>query len=507
LSEYVHQGFKVGPDYARPAAAVADDWLDSNDTRLSREPIDCLAWWQVFQDPVLDRLVVLAYQQNISLREAGFRVAEAQSQRAVVAGALFPQTQDAFGEYVHTQRSAQTALFPRADVPLSNFALRQFDTWRVGGSLAWELDFWGRFRRAIEAADARLDSSVENYDDALVLLVAEVATAYIDVRTLDQRLRFGHDNAELQQESARVAEARLRVRAADAEVDAPQAKSNLARTLAGIEALSIARRQAENRLAVLLGTPPQDLSELLQGEKPIPVAPEGVAIGVPADLLRRRPDVRRAERLVAAQNAEIGVAQTNLYPHISLNGALSLEAAQFSDVFNSGAWAGTVGPAFRWNVLNYGRLVNNVRVQDARLQAQIAAYQQTVLRANEEAENALVAFLRTHEQVKQLRQSVQQAQEAVRVTQAKYRAGQIDFNRVYTVETLLVSQQDQYATVTGNLANNLVAVYRALGGGWELRLQPQTPEPPAEVAATPPPVPEPVPQPAPAAGSPPGSQP
>ncbi len=482
LSQYVHNGFKVGPNHATPAAAVADDWLDSSDARLTREPIDCLAWWQIFNDPVLDRVVALAYQQNITLREAGLRVAEAQAQRAVVAGALFPQTQDAFGEYIHTQRSTQTALFPRGAVPLGNFALRQFDAWRVGGSLAWELDFWGRFRRAIEAADARLDGSVENYHDALVLLIAEVATAYIDVRTLDQRLDFARNNADLQQESARVAEARLRAKAADSEVDAPQAKSNLSRTLAGIAALGIARRQAENRLAVLLGMPPQDLSELLQGEQPIPVAPDRVAIGVPADLLRRRPDVRRAERLVAAQCAEIGFAQTNLYPHISLNGALSLEAAQFSDMFNGGAWAGTVGPAFRWNVLNYGRLVNNVRVQDARLDAQIAIYQQTVLQANEEAENAIAAFLRTHEQVKHLQQSVQQAQEAVRVTQAKYRAGQIDFNRVFTVEALLVSQQDQYASVQGNLANSLIALYRALGGGWEVGPQPLEAEPQAAEA-------------------------
>ena len=274
-----------------------------------------------------------------------------------------------------------------------------------------------------------------------------------------------------------MAEARRRANALDGEVDAPQANSNLARTLAGIEALGILRRQAENRLAILLGMPPQDLSELLDGTQPIPAAPESVAIGVPADLLRRRPDVRRAERLAAAQSAEIGFAETNLYPRFSINGALALEAAQFGDLFNSGAWAGTVGPAFRWNVLNYGRLVNNVRVQDARFQELVAVYQQTVLRANEEAENAIVAFLRSHEQIKWLQQSVTEAREAVRVTQAKYGAGQIDFNRVFTVETLLVAQQDQFATAQGNLAVSLIELYRALGGGWEIRLDPMIEEP------------------------------
>jgi NodT family efflux transporter outer membrane factor (OMF) lipoprotein len=310
------------------------------------------------------------------------------------------------------------------------------------------------------------------------------------VRTLEQRLKVARGNAELQRESARVAEARRVAKAADSEVDAPQAKSNLARTEAGIELLGIARRQAENRLAILLGMPPQDLSDLLEGTQPIPEAPKSVAIGVPADLLRRRPDVQRAERLVAAQSAEIGIAESNLYPRFSLNGVLSLEAGQFPDLFDSGAWAGTVGPAFRWNVLNYGRLVNNVRVQDARFQELVAVYQQTVLRANEEAENAIASFLRSHEQIQWLQQSVSEAQEAVRVTQAKYRAGQIDFNRVFTVEVLLVGQQDQLATAQGNLANSLIQLYRALGGGWELRLQPLS-EAPTPAAAEP--APEPIP--------------
>ena len=180
--------------------------------------------------------------------------------------------------------------------------------------------------------------------------------------------------------------------------------------------------------------------------------------------------MRRAERLAAAQSAEIGFAQSSLYPRISINGNLLLEAAELGDLFDSRSWAGTIGPGFRWNVLNYGRIRNNVRVQDARFQQQVAAYQQAVLQANEEAENAIVAFLHYHEQIGLLEQSVHDAQEAVRVAQAKYRSGQVDFNRVFTVEQLLVGQQDQLATAQGNLANSLVQLYRALGGGWELRL-------------------------------------
>jgi NodT family efflux transporter outer membrane factor (OMF) lipoprotein len=481
VSDYFRNGLRVGPEYRKPSALIADDWIDSSDPRLEAGPADCRQWWSVFQDPALDRLVALAYEQNISLREAGFRVVEAREQRAVVAGNLFPQTQELFGDFTQTQRSTKTATFRRSSsqIESGNVGLRVLSNWRLGTGLAWELDFWGRFRRAMEAADARLNSSVENYDDALVLLIAEVATAYVDYRTVDQRLTFARGDAEMQQESTRIAEARLTVVAIDSEIDAPQAKSNLARTLAAIEALEIARRQSENRLCVLLGMPPQDLGNLLEGTKPVPVAPQSVAVGIPAELLRRRPDVRRAERLAAALNAEIGVAQANLYPRIALNGSMAFESAQFGDLFDAGAWSGTVGPSFRWNVLNYGRLLHGVRVQDARFQQQAAAYVQTVLRANEEVENAIVAFLHYHDQIGLLEQSVHEAQEAVRVAQAKYRAGRIDFNRVFTVEQLLITQQDQLATAQGNLANSLIQIYRSLGGGWEIRFEPVSIEPAA----------------------------
>ena len=473
LRQYVANGFKVGPDYCPPCAPVSDDWIDSQDPRVSTEPADYGEWWTVFQDSTLDQLILIARQQNISLGEAGFRISEAQAQRAFVTGDLFPQTQELFGEFTRTQRSTQTATFPRGGSGgFGTLALSRFSTWRVGGRLAWELDFWGRFRRAIEAADARLDSSIEDYDDALVLLIAEVASTYVEIRTVEQRLDFARENASLQQESARIAEARLNAAAVDSEIDAPQAKSNLARTQSAIESLEIARRQAQNRLAVLMGMPPQDLTELLGGPAPIPAAPDFIAVGIPGELLRRRPDVRRAERLVAAQCAEIGIAQADLYPHISVAGSLSMDAADYSQLFDRRAFAGTIGPSFQWNVLNYGRLLNSIRIQDARFRQQVALYQQTVLQANEEAENAIVAFLRYHSQIGLLQTSVDHAQEAVRVAQAKYRGGQIDFNRLFTVQQLLVTQQDQLATARGDLADSLIQLYKALGGGWEVRLEP-----------------------------------
>jgi len=497
LREYVQNGYKVGPNYCEPAILVADEWLDSTSPRLVRDTTQTQRWWRVFNDPVLERLIETAYRQNISLREAGFRVAASQYERAVAAGNLWPQSQQLFGDYFRNQRSTQTALFPRdLSFPLPPaLVVRAFDNWRVGGALAWELDFWGRYRRAIEAADARLDAAVENYDDALVLLIAEVASTYVEIRTLQQRLEYAQENVELQRESARIAQARRDVAAIDAEVDAPQARSNLFQTEAAIYLLRINLRRAQNRLAVLLGMPPHDLTPLLEPPLGIPTAPPTVALEVPAVLLRRRPDVRRAERLVAAQSAAIGIAESNLYPAISISGALQVEAEDFSRLFNSQAWAGNVGPLFRWNVLNYGRLVNLIRVEDARLQQQIAAYQQTVLRANEEAENAIVGFLLLHERIALLRQSVAEAQEAARVTQAKYRAGRIEFNRVFTIEQFLVAQQDQLAQSQGDLAQSLIQLYKAVGGGWELRLE--EPQAGSGFPAAVPPAPAPLPAPPP----------
>ncbi|MBS0261205.1 MAG: efflux transporter outer membrane subunit [Planctomycetes bacterium] len=472
LGEYIHNGFKVGPNYERPAAAVADEWIDSTSAQVSRETSDYRAWWKVFKDPTLDRLVQVAYQQNITLREVGFRVAEAQAQRNLIVGNIFPQTQAVNSNFTRTQRSTQTALFPNIPPgsPFANLSSVSINDWQFGGALAWELDFWGRYRRSIEAADARLDSSVENYDDALVLLVGEVAATYVLLRTVEQRLEVAQENAVLQTESARVAEARLDAKAADSELDTPQAKANLGGTLAAVETFKIQRRRVQNHLAVLLGMPPHDMASLLDGPQQIPIAPEVVAIGVPAELVWRRPDVRRAERLVAAQSAEIGVAESQLYPHISINGTMLWDAAQFNDLFKSAAFGGTIGPSLQWNVLNYGRLLNNIRVQDARFQELIAIYQQAVLRANEEAENAIVGFIHFSDQIKVLEGSVRDATEAQRVAQVKYRNGEIDFNRLFTVQVLRLNQQEALAIARGNSADSIVQLYKALGGGWEIRL-------------------------------------
>ncbi len=277
--DYVRNGFKVGPNYCRPAAPVADRWIDDADPNVLSESADDAAWWQTFNDPILDCLVHAAYQQNLTLRVAGLRILEARAQRAIAAGELFPQTQQAFGTYTRNDLSRNN---------VNNPGTRFYDDWNLGAKLAWELDFWGRFRRAIEAADANLDVSIENYDDALVLLVSEVAQQYIAVRTAEQRLEYARKNVEDQRISLNLADLKFR-NGATTRLDVTQGQSILAQTESIIPGLEAARRQAANQICILLGMPPRNLDDILCSPRPIPSAPPQVALGIPADLLRRRP--------------------------------------------------------------------------------------------------------------------------------------------------------------------------------------------------------------------------
>lgn len=458
MRQWWYNGGKVGPDYCPPAAQIAEAWIDSADGRVQSHPASDGQWWMVFNDPTLQTLVLRAYEQNLDLRTAGFRVLESRAQRAITAGNLFPQSQQAVADFARRQTPQ------RVGMPAAG---QSFSVWDAGFNLAWELDFWGRFRRAVEAADADLDASLEDYDAILVTLLGDVGVSYVELRTLQLRLERVRANAEAQRGSLRIAEARFR-EGATTKLDVFQAQNNLAQTESSIPALEIALRQANNRLCILCGIPPRDLqAELATG--PIPTAPPEVALGIPGDLLRRRPDVRRAERALAAQSAEIGVATAELYPQLAITGSVGLEANDFAQLFRGDAFSGSIGPSLRWNILNYGRLLNQIRVQDARFQQLATEYQQAVLRANEEAENALIAFLKSQERVQILTASVEAAQNAVDMALVQYREGKTDFNRVFTLQIALALEQDRLAQASGELARSLVEIYRALGGGWEIR--------------------------------------
>jgi NodT family efflux transporter outer membrane factor (OMF) lipoprotein len=462
LEEYIDNGFKVGPNYGRPPAPVAKDWIDAADVRVRKESDDLSKWWTVFNDPVLASLVCSAYQQNLSLREAGFRVLEARAQLCIDVGNLFPQTQTASGDYTRLALSRETA-----NRFLGTGVKRWFAQWDYGFNLRWELDFWGRFRRAVEADEATLNASVENYDDVLVTLLGDVATNYTQLRTLEQRIKYAQQNVDLQRATLTIVEGRFKAGTTN-ELDVVQARSTLEQTEAQIPELEISLRQTSNQLCILLGIPPEDLQARL-GPAPIPIAPAEVAVGIPADLLRRRPDVRRAERQAAAQSAQIGVAEAEFYPHMALNGTITYSAEHFKDLFREQALAGNVGPSFTWNILNYGRILNNVRLQDARFQELVATYQNTVLRAQQDVGNGLVMFLRAQQRTKLQAASVDDAEKAVKIALAQYTAGAIDLTRVTLLEQTLVQLQDTLAQARGEVAMGLIQVYRALGGGWQIR--------------------------------------
>src|SRR5262245_35378865 len=377
--EWVHNGFKVGPNYQKPPAPVANEWIDSKTKGVNNATIDLTNWWSVFNDPALNALIEQAYQQNLDLRTAGTRILAARATRDIAKGNLFPQLQEAFAEISHHGLSENVAN------PAPN---RFFDNNAAGFNLAWELDFWGRFRRSIEAADAELDATIENYDDALVLLISDVASNYVQIRVFQQRIKYAQENIVIQTELAKQAEDRLKG-GTGRKIDQAQMRSNLTDTLALKEQLEIGLRLANNRLCVLLGMPVVDLLPEL-GDGPIPVTPPEIAVGMPADLLRRRPDVRRSERQVASASARIGIATADLYPRFSLLGTIGYEAANFSDLFAAKSFIGSVGPSMRWDILNYGRLVNNIRVQDALFQNRVLDYQSTVLHAGREVEDGIV---------------------------------------------------------------------------------------------------------------------
>jgi NodT family efflux transporter outer membrane factor (OMF) lipoprotein len=467
LHNWVANGFKVGPNYCQPGAPLEAQWIDFHrDERIRDESPDTSSWWTVFDDAKLNELVNLALQQNLTLRTAGTRILEARAIRGIAVGGLFPQTQQAIGAFSRVSESGNVAN------PVNDL---HYNLWEGGFNLSWELDFWGRFRRGIEAADAELNSSVESYDDVLVILLSEVATNYVQIRTFQERLRLARDNVKSQSQTMDVAQKRFNEKAIS-KIDLLEMRNNVAQTKALAETLELGLRRANDALCVLMGIPPRDLiAEPMVAEGPLPAAPPQVAVGIPAELLRRRPDIRRAERLVAAQSARIGIAQSDLYPHFAINGVLDWQTRNLNQLFTPQSLSGAVGPAFTWNILNYGRLVNLVRLEEARFEGLVYTYQNTVLTAQREAEDALVGFVRSQEQEKNLRDAVAALSEAEQLALSEATEGGRNYNRLYVIQFRKTQQQDDWAVSRGDIALNLIGIYRALGGGWQIRLQSSAP--------------------------------
>ena len=461
----------IGPTYQRPVVAVSPSFGDAGDARLSAASTNYREWWKVFDDPALDRLIARAYRDNLTLQQAGVRVLQARAQLGIAVGEIFPQSQQAVGSVQYNRTSDRTAT--AAFIPGGRGG--GIDYWQstFGAQASWELDFWGRIRRGIQSADASLLATLADYDNTLVTLTADVANSYIALRTAEERIRIAQENIEIQQQTLQIVEARFTYGTVT-QLDVEQARTALLNTQATLPTLETQRRQARDALSVLLGMPPNDLADLLGGASAIPVSPPQVIVGIPADLLRRRPDIRSAELQAVAQSAQIGVAKAELLPAFSLVGNLVLLSTdlgtfRLSDMFRWGSRQVQIGPSVQWNILNYGQITNNVRVQDAYFQQLLLAYRRSVLTAQQDVEDNLAAFLRAQDRAQLLAGSVTSSRAAVNLAVLQYREGVSDFTTVLNAQQTLLVQQDTLASTLGNISTSLVGVYRALGGGWETR--------------------------------------
>src|SRR5690348_13316786 len=460
-------GCLVGPDFNSPSAPVAERWLEADNTSVDTRNQEYRDWWTVFHDPALNRLIEIAYNQNLTLVGAGTRVLQARAQLGVAIGEFYPQLQQGNGTVTYIRPShADTTVFPSG-------VTRNFWRDELGLTVNWELDFWGKFRRAIESADAAYLASIANYDYVLATLLGDVATTYIGIRTLQTQIEIARENIVRQKKALAIAEAKYHGGTAT-KLDVYQAENVLAQTESTIPQLTIQLNQGFNALAVLLGVPPQPMDGVLKGSSGIPVPPKTVAVGIPADLVRRRPDIRAAELAAMAQSAQIGIAEANLYPAFSLTGVFGTSAStvghsKLKRVFEGSGITFAFGPSFQWNILNYGQITNQVRVEDAALQTLLVDYQNAVLTAQQQVENGLTSFLQGREQVDYLRESVAAANAALGLALLQYNLGTRDFTTVLTAEQNLYTAQNDLAMAEGSVSTGLASVYQALGGGWQIR--------------------------------------
>ena len=447
----------VGPDFKRPQVPWLDDWTGGSlkslpvEARAPRSP-QTQEWWRNFNDPVLDQLIAEALRANPNVRTAGMRIMEARAQLGIAGSTLYPQLQQATGQVLRAGEKRS----PGQDNSATSYS--------AGLQISWELDFWGKFSRGIEAADASYFASIAQYDDVQVLTAAQTASFYCTIRTVEARLVIARENAALQKRSLDITELLFKG-GTESELDVQQAKAQYLGTLATIPQLEISLRQTQNALSILLARAPGPLPEMAAGKDVIPQAELEVIVDMPADLLRRRPDVRGAEMLLAAQSAQIGVSVADLYPSISLLGSVGLSDTSVRGSPRVFSWS--VGPSLVWNVFDHGRLTNTVLVQDARFQQLYEQYQDAVLQAAREVDDAAVAFAKTGEQIVLLEGSVKAAQRSLELATIQYREGLADFERVLDSQRTLVAQQDILVTSRGNLTQSLISLYKAMGGGWE----------------------------------------
>ncbi|HEU4653258.1 MAG TPA: efflux transporter outer membrane subunit [Steroidobacteraceae bacterium] len=453
-------GCAVGPNYREPHIATADQWHSLPPQGVRDEGTDApslAAWWTVLADDQLTSLIDRAVQGSTTVQQAIARVKEARARRGVAIAPLFPSIGASAGMNRVTGDTRQSG---------STFGLQDADIYSAGLDASWELDLFGGRRRSIESATAQLAASEADLRDALVTLVGDVALNYVSVRTSQSRLTFAERNLDAQREVLDITRWRSEAGLATS-LDVEQANSSYQQTLAQIPSLESTLAAAMNRLAVLIGEQPGALNAELSERKAIPPAPVDIVVGAPADLLRRRPDIRAAERRLAAQTAAVGVAISELYPSLSLTGSIGYQSPDSGDVLN-GPRTNRFGVSLNLPIFRGGALVQSVRAQRAVVDEARASYEGTVLAAFEEVENDLTAWANEQRRHDSLTQAVDSARRAADLALQEYNSGLVDFQVVLTADRQLIALEDSLAVSDGERTGNLVRLYKALGGGWSV---------------------------------------
>ena len=458
-------GCTVGHDYRKPEASVPENWSRPPADEQTAAQVDLNTWWTIFQDPELDSLLERAVRTNKDLKLAEARIRESRALRSSASAAQFP-TINTSANYTRYRHSDNT--------PGATPASPWYDLYQGGFDASWEIDIFGGLRRAVEATGADLDASVENRRDVLVTLLSEVARNYLQVRGSRLRIAIARENIIIQQQTLELTRARFQA-GLSSELDVSQARSQLAVTESSVPAQETTLRQSIYQLSVLLGLSPTALSEELDSANPLTtILPPEIPTGVPSDILRRRPDVRRAERQLAAASARVGVAVADLFPKFSLTGALQQQSVSAGDIVDPKSSYTAIGPTIRWPIFDAGRIRANIAVQNARQEQALIQYEQAVLNSLKDVENALVAYSGERTTRTALARAVDSDQRSSDIAGELYAKGLVPFLNVLDSQRSLFQSQDQLAQSDLRAATDLVALFKALGGGWESRSEPET---------------------------------
>ena len=450
-------GCLVGPDWAPPKPQVPDKWSHAGqDQSKAAAEAKLAAWWTIFNDPKLTSLEQRALASSLDLKLAQAKVRQARAARGVVMGGLGPSL-DAGGSFQRSRTPLTTA--GATGESLGN-------RYQAGFDASWELDIFGGTRRQVEAADADLAAAVEGHNQVLVTLMAEVARNYLELRTLQERLAIARSNLAAQRHTSQITGQRFTAGLASG-LDLANAQAQAATTAAQVPLLESSLWQSLHSLGVLLGQAPASLAQELLPPAALPPDPPAVPLGLPSDLLRRRPDIRQAEAQIHAATARVGVATADLYPRFTLSAGAGFQAGAMDSWFSWGQRYWSLGPSFIWRIFESGRIEANIELQRAQEEEALLTYRQTVLTALQEVEDALVASAREQEHRTLLRDAVAANRKAVTLAKELYDQGQVDFLNVLTAQGALYSSEDSLSRSNGNLATYLIALYKALGGGWQ----------------------------------------